>query len=76
MIFKLESERTLLGKGSLDSLFPNIIKGSKVSIDDDKMEITINNLKDLKDLSKEIDNLPLDISFYNSEIVIMDKYLL
>lgn len=75
MKFEISSERTLLGKGSLDALFPNIIR-SKVSIDDDKMEITINNLKDLKDLSKEIDNLPLDISFYNSEIVIMDKCLL
>ena len=75
MKFEISSERTLLGKGSLDALFPNIIR-SKVSIDDDKMEITINNLKDLKDLSKEVGNSPLDVSFYNSEIVIMDKCLL
>lgn len=72
MIFEILSERTLLGKGSLDALFPNIV-GSKV---DNNYYVTIHSLRDLKKLAEQVENLPLDISFYNKQILIMDKCLL
>ena len=75
MIFRLESERTLLNKGFLDSLFPNIV-GSKIEKVDNNYYVTINSLRDLKKLAEQVENLPLDISFYNKQILIMDKCLL
>lgn len=72
MIFEILSERTLLNKGFLDSLFPNIV-GSKV---DNNYYVTIHSLRDLKKLAEQVENLPLDISFYNKQILIMDKCLL